>query len=45
MTMPMFSGDEYKDEINPREWLRMIKDTDLAPFTTSILLIGEDFRW
>jgi hypothetical protein len=32
MEIPNFSGDEDKDEINPMEWLRMIKETDLSPF-------------
>jgi hypothetical protein len=45
MTMPNFSGDEYNNEINPREWLSMIKKTDLTPFTIFFFLTGENFEW
>jgi hypothetical protein len=31
MAIPNFSGDEDKDEINPIEWLRMIKKINLKP--------------
>jgi hypothetical protein len=31
MAIPKFTGDEDKDEINPMEWLRMVKEYDMNP--------------
>jgi hypothetical protein len=31
MEIPHFYGDEYKDEINPMEWLRMVMDCGRNP--------------
>jgi hypothetical protein len=44
MEIPSFSGDEVKDEINPSEWLRMIKENNLL-FKVEFYLRGEAFRW
>jgi hypothetical protein len=42
MEIPNFSGDEDKDEINPMEWLRMIKKTMIkTPFGESNYFYGE----
>jgi hypothetical protein len=32
MEIPKFTGDEDKDEINPMEWLRLVKEYDRNPF-------------
>jgi hypothetical protein len=45
MAIHSFSGDEYKDEINPREWLRMMKENNLRHFKEIFYLIGEYFKW
>jgi hypothetical protein len=45
MEMPKFSGNEDKNEINPREWLRIIKKTDLTPLIITIFLSGESLKW
>jgi hypothetical protein len=44
MTMPIFSGDQDKDEINPREWLTMINKNYLKPFITTTFLTSEAFN-
>jgi len=41
----MFYGDEHKDKINPMEWLRMIKKTDLGPLLISNHFYGEAWEW
>jgi hypothetical protein len=41
MATPLFSGDEYKDEINPDEWLRMVKNIGLSHFGASLGFWGE----
>jgi hypothetical protein len=45
MAIPSFSGDEDKDEINPGEWLRMIKENNLSPLKVVFYLRGEAFKW
>jgi hypothetical protein len=35
MAIPHFSGDEDEDEINSKEWLKMIKKTNLSPYNAS----------
>jgi hypothetical protein len=46
MAIPKFTGDEDKDEINPMEWLRMIKKYFKTPFIGRIkYLSGEYFKW
>ena len=45
MTIPNFSGDEDKDEINPIEWLRMKKKTDVSPFGEDFTFRGEASKW
>jgi hypothetical protein len=44
MKIPSFSRDEDKDEINPREWLRLIKENNLL-LKVGFSLRGEAFRW
>jgi hypothetical protein len=43
--MPNFTGDEYKDEINLEEWLRMLKKIDLSPFGVDFLFLGGASKW
>jgi hypothetical protein len=31
MEIPKFTGDEDKDEINPMEWLRLVKEYGMNP--------------
>ena len=31
MEIPKFTGDEDKDEINPMEWLRLVKEYNMNP--------------
>jgi hypothetical protein len=38
MAIPKFTGDEDKDEIDPGEWLRMIKKIEI--FDDRIVLEG-----
>jgi hypothetical protein len=45
MAISKFIGDEDKDEIYPREWLRMIKKNNLRPLITIFYLRGESFKW
>jgi hypothetical protein len=45
MTIPRFTGDENKDEINPMEWLSLIKEYDRNPLTTRIYSFGEDQKY
>jgi len=44
MAIPRFTRDEDKDEINPVEWLRMVKENCKTPFTTSLKLDDEYFN-
>jgi hypothetical protein len=37
MAIPRFTGDEDKDEINPMEWLRMVKEYDKTPFWKELI--------
>jgi hypothetical protein len=45
MEIPKFTGDEDKDEINPMEWLRFVKEYDRNPSTTRFYLFGEARKW
>jgi hypothetical protein len=45
MEIPTFSGDEDKDEINPEEWLRMIKNRGFSPFGSSLGFLGGYSKW
>jgi len=41
MEIPRFSRDEDTHEINPKEWLRMIRKNCKAPFGVGLDLNGE----
>jgi hypothetical protein len=45
MEIPKFTGDEDKDEINPMEWLRMVKEHCNNPFKESLKFEDEAFKW
>jgi hypothetical protein len=45
MEIPYFSGDKDKNEINPMEWLRMIRKTCKTPFGVSNYFYGEAQEW
>ena len=45
MAIPKFIGDDDKDEINPMELLRLVKEYDRNPSTTSFYLFGEARKW
>jgi hypothetical protein len=45
MAIPNFCGDEDKNEINPKEWLRMVKKTDLIHFGAEFLFSVGDSMW
>jgi hypothetical protein len=45
MTIPNFSGDEDKDEISPREWLRMVKEYRIRIGIDPCGLSFFFFRW
>jgi hypothetical protein len=45
MEIPKFTGDEDKDEINPMEWLRMVKEYDMNPSRESNYFFGEAWKW
>jgi hypothetical protein len=48
MTIPNFSGHEDKDEINPMEWLRMVKEycmrTSKIPCGAYFSFLGGDYK-
>jgi hypothetical protein len=39
MEIPKFTGDEDKDEINPMEWLRLVKEYDMTPSKKKIIFL------
>jgi hypothetical protein len=45
MTIHRFTRDEDKDEINPMEWLRMVKEPCRTIFGASLEFDGESFKW
>jgi hypothetical protein len=45
MAIPSFNGDEDKDEINPREWLRMIRKNCKTPSGVGLYLNVEACKW
>jgi hypothetical protein len=47
MAIPEFTGDEDKDEMNPMEWLRFVKEYDRNPSTNQFIfyLFGEAQKW
>jgi hypothetical protein len=45
MAISNFSGDEDKDEINPMEWLSMIKKKYLSACWATFSFWGEASRW
>jgi hypothetical protein len=42
MEIPKFTGDEDKNEINPMEWLRLVKEYDRDPLIVRSYFFGED---
>ena len=45
MAIPRFTRDEDKDEINPVEWLRMVKEYCKTHFWESLKFYGETCKW
>jgi hypothetical protein len=45
MAITLFCGDEDKDEINPKEWLRMVKNIGLIHFGECLGFGGVDSKW
>jgi hypothetical protein len=45
MKIPHFYGDEDKDEINPMEWLRMVKESGKNPSRERNYFYGESWEW
>jgi hypothetical protein len=49
MSIPNFCGDEEKDEINPMEWLRMVKEdrmrTGISPCGACFSFWGRSHKW
>ena len=39
MEIPKFTGDEDKDEINPMEWLRLVKEYNMTPSKESFFFM------
>jgi hypothetical protein len=45
MTIPKFIGDEDKYEINPKEWLKIVKEHYKDNFQASLKFDGEGYKW
>jgi hypothetical protein len=45
MAIPRFTGNEDKDEMNPMEWLRLVKEYGRNPLTRIIYFFGESLKW
>jgi hypothetical protein len=45
MAIPKFTRDEYKEEINPMEWLRLVKDNDRNILIVRSFFFGEAQVW
>jgi hypothetical protein len=45
MEIPKFSGDEDTYEINPKEWLSMIKKNYLSPFREDFYFLVRSSKW
>jgi hypothetical protein len=45
MTIPKFTGDEDKDEINPMEWLRLVKEFNMTPTEAIDYFFDESWKW
>jgi hypothetical protein len=45
MELPNFIGDEYKDEINTMEWLRLVKDYNMTPRKERDYFFDEAWKW
>jgi len=45
MKIPIFSGNEDKDEIGPREWLKMIRKNFKTPSLVGIYFNGDVAKW
>jgi hypothetical protein len=45
MTIPHLYGDGDKDETNPMEWLRMIKEYGMTPLREITYFLGEAGNW
>jgi hypothetical protein len=44
MEIPKFIGDKDKYEINPVEWMRMVKEHCKNPFHETINFYGEAYK-
>jgi hypothetical protein len=40
-----FTGDEYKDEINPMEWLRLVKEYNMTHSKARNYCFDEAWKW
>jgi hypothetical protein len=41
MVIPKFTGDEDKGEINPMEWLRLVREYGMNPSRVGTYFFGE----
>jgi hypothetical protein len=45
MEIPKFTEDEDKEEINPMEWLRMVKEHNMTPREARYYFFDEAWKW
>ena len=45
MEIPKFTGDEDKDEINPMEWLRLVKQYNMTLIKERDYFFDEYWKW
>ena len=45
MTISKFTGDEDKDEINPMEWLRLVKEYNMTTVKERDYIFYEAWKW
>jgi hypothetical protein len=45
MGIPKFIGDEDNDEINPMEWLRLVKEYNMTAMKERDYIFYEAWKW
>jgi hypothetical protein len=45
MEISSFKRDEDQDEINPMEWLRMVKESRMSSFGEDFYIFGGSSKW
>ena len=45
MEIPKFTGDEDKYEINPMEWLRLVKEYNMTAMKERYYIFYEALKW